>query len=359
MDFSLFYFANHDGSGQESGKYRLILESAKWADRNGFARLWTPERHFHSFGGLSPNPSVIAAALASTTQRIQICAGSVVLPLHDPIRVAEEWAVVDNISNGRVGLGIACGWVPNDFVISGNQADFERRKEVFEEKMMQLRRLWRGEQHYVTNPQGMKISVQTIPRPIQKEVPIWITAAANPETFRQAGALGVNLLTHLLGQTPLGLAAKVQTYREAWRAAGHPGRGIMTLMLHTFVGGSDEEVHDLVREPMKRYLAGSVTLAAAHIGSVPFLQNPGEIDVDSLTPELVDQALEASFEKYFHMGSLLGSYEKCLDTVERLADIDVDEIACLIDFGVDEAAVWEGLERLNVVRILANPKSLR
>ena len=110
--------------------------------------------------------------------------------------------------------------------------------------------------------------------------------------------------------------------------------------------------------PAKECHSG-VTLAAAHIGSVPFLQNPGEIDVDSLTPELVDQALEASFEKYFHMGSLLGSYEKCLDTVERLADIDVDEIACLIDFGVEEAAVWEGLERLNVVRILANPKSLR
>jgi natural product biosynthesis luciferase-like monooxygenase protein len=359
MEFSLFYFANHESTDDERGKYRLILESAKWADQNRFTRLWTPERHFHSFGGLSPNPSVIAAALAATTKNIQICSGSVVLPLHDPIRVAEEWAVVDNISDGRVGLGIACGWVPNDFVISGNQADFERRKEVFEEKMEQLRELWRGEPHCVTNPQGKKISVQTIPRPIQKEVPIWITAAANPETFRQAGALGANLLTHLLGQTVQGLADKVQIYREAWRAAGHPGRGIMTLMLHTFVGDSDEEVHDLVREPMKRYLAGSLNLAAAHLESVPFLQKPGEIDVESLTPELVDETLEASFEKYFHMGSLLGSYEKCLDTVEQLADIDVDEVACLIDFGMDDAAVWSSLERLNVVRVLANPKSLQ
>ncbi len=130
-------------------------------------------------------------------------------------------------------------------------------------------------------------------------------------------------------------------------------------MLHTFVGDSDEEVHDLVREPMKKYLAGSLSLAAAHLQSVPFLQKPEEICVEALTPELVDQALEASFEKYFHMGSLLGSYEKCLDTVERLAEIDVDEVACLIDFGVEEETVWAGLERLNVVRILANPKPLR
>lgn len=358
MEFSLYYFANHESSAHEHGKYHLILESAKWADQNGFARLWTPERHFHSFGGLSPNPSVIAAALAANTKRIQICAGSVVLPLHDPIRVAEEWAVVDNISGGRVGLGIASGWVPNDFVISGSQADFERRKEIFEQKTDQLRKLWRGESYSVANPQGKVVSVQTIPRPIQKEAPIWITAAANPETFRQAGALGANLLTHLLGQTVEELAGKIKAYREAWRQAGHSGNGVLTLMLHTFVGDSDEEVHEFVREPMKRYLAGSLNLAAAHLESVPFLRNPGRIDVASLTPDLIDQTLEASFEKYFHMASLLGSYEKCLDTVEKLTNIDVDEVACLIDFGIPEDAVWAGLERLNVVRVLANPSRL-
>lgn len=358
MDFGLFYFGNHESSGHEHGKYRLMLESAKWADRNGFVRLWTPERHFHSFGGLSPNPSVIAAALASITERIQICSGSVVLPLHDPIRVAEEWAVVDNLSEGRVGLGIACGWVPNDFVISDNQEDFARRKEVFEEKTALLRRLWRGEPHAVTNPQGEKIEVQTVPRPIQPEVPIWLTAAANPETFRQAGELGANLLTHLLGQTIDGLTEKVRVYREAWRQAGHAGRGIVTLMLHTFVGDSDEEVHAVVREPMKRYLAGSLNLAAGHLQSVPFLQQGARIDTGALTPELVDQALEASFEKYFHMASLLGSYDKCLDTVERLERAGVDEIACLIDFGIEADLVLEGLERLNVVKVLANPRPL-
>lgn len=232
-DFGLFYFGNHENSGHEHGKYRLVLESAKWADRNGFVRLWTPERHFHSFGGLSPNPSVIAAALASITERIQSCSGGVVLPLHYPIRVAEEWAVVDDLSEGRVGLGIACGWVSNDFVISDNQEDFARRKEVFAEKTALLRRLWRGEPHAVTNPQGEKNEVQTVPRPIQPEVPIWLTAAAYPETFRQAGELGANLLTHLLGQTIDGLAEKIRVYRETWRQAGYAGRGIVTLMLHT------------------------------------------------------------------------------------------------------------------------------
>jgi alkanesulfonate monooxygenase SsuD/methylene tetrahydromethanopterin reductase-like flavin-dependent oxidoreductase (luciferase family) len=129
-------------------------------------------------------------------------------------------------------------------------------------------------------------------------------------------------------------------------------------MLHTFIGDSDEEVHDLVREPMKKYLGASLNLAAANLESVPFIKNPDSIDLDALTPELIEEMLEASFEKYFHMASLLGSYEKCLDTVQELEDIDVDEVACLIDFGVNEKTVLASLERLNVLRILANPTPL-
>ncbi len=358
MEFSLFYFANDEAEGADRDKYRLIMESAQWADRNGFARVWTPERHFHSFGGLSPNPSVLASALAACTERIQLCSGSVVLPLHDPIRVAEEWAVVDNISGGRVGLGLASGWVPNDFVIDGHQKDFDCRKQVFEEKIRLLQRLWAGETHTAVNPHGEEVSVQTIPRPLQPEVPIWITAAANPETFRQAGEMGVNLLTHLLGQTTQALAEKIEVYREAWRAAGHPGRGTITLMLHTLVGSTDEEVHEIAREPMKRYLAGSLNLAAEHLESVPFLQKADDIDLDNVSDEFVDQVLEASFEKYFHMGSLLGSYEKCLDTIDAQADIGVDEVACLIDFGVDTDTVLGALEKLNVVKVLAHEPPL-
>lgn len=354
MQFSLYYFANQNAGDDETGKYRLILESGQWADRNGFVRLWTPERHFHSFGGLSPNPSILCAALAATTQRVQVCSGSVVLPLHDPIRVAEEWAVVDNLSNGRVGLGVACGWVPNDFVIGGNQERFHQRKEVFAQHIDTLRRLWRGDSHKVVNPQGEAIEIRTLPRPVQKDLPLWITVAGNPDTFRMAGTLGANVLTHLLGQTLDGLGAKLAAYREAWRAAGHPGRGTVTLMLHTFVGYDDDTVHAIVKEPMKRYLQGSLTLAAAHVCSVPFFQNADQIDVGKLTPDVIEDALEVSFEKYFHMSGLFGSHAKCLDMVDKVEAADVDEIACLIDYGVAPELVLASLEHLNVVRILAN-----
>jgi hypothetical protein len=116
MEFSLFYFSG-DGSTTRNDKYRLLIEGAKFADRHRFSGVWIPERHFDAFGGLYPNPSVAGAAISMITEHIQIRSGSVVMPLQNPLRVAEEWSMVDNLSNGRVSLSFAPGWHPNDFVL--------------------------------------------------------------------------------------------------------------------------------------------------------------------------------------------------------------------------------------------------
>ena len=105
---------------------RLLLDGARFADDHGFEAVWTPERHFHAFGGLYPNPSMTSAAIAAITHGA-FRAGSVVLPLHHPIRVAEEWAVVDNLSRGRVGISFASGWQPNDFVLHPEHTPIARR----------------------------------------------------------------------------------------------------------------------------------------------------------------------------------------------------------------------------------------
>jgi hypothetical protein len=91
IDFSLFYFASDEGE-RAADKYRLLLDGARFADENGYSAVWTPERHFHAFGGLYPNPSVASAALAVITKNVKLRAGSCVSPLHHPIRIAEEWA---------------------------------------------------------------------------------------------------------------------------------------------------------------------------------------------------------------------------------------------------------------------------
>src|SRR5206468_911098 len=171
VDFSLFYFASGD-AGPAAEKYRVLLEGARFADRNGFAAVWTPERHFHRFGGLYPNPSVTSAALAAVTERIQIRAGSVVLPLQHPIRVAEEWAVVDNISGGRVGVSFASGWHANDFVFAPE--NYAERKAITFREIETVRRLWRGETISITDGARHEIQVRIYPRPIQPELPVWV-----------------------------------------------------------------------------------------------------------------------------------------------------------------------------------------
>src|SRR5947207_1321609 len=196
--FSLFYFAS-DAAENTADSYRLLLEGARFADQHGFQALWTPERHFHEFGGLYPNPSVTSAAVAVVTQHIHIRAGSVVLPLHNPMRVAEEWAVVDNLSRGRVGIAFASGWHANDFVFAPDK--HAQRKEIMQQDIETVRKLWRGESITVQGGTGESIAVKTFPRPVQAQLPVWITSAGiGTEMFRIAGEAGVNVLTHLLGQ---------------------------------------------------------------------------------------------------------------------------------------------------------------
>jgi natural product biosynthesis luciferase-like monooxygenase protein/amino acid adenylation domain-containing protein len=345
--FSLFYFASDEDEATED-KYRLLIEGAKFADKHGFAAVWTPERHFHAFGGLYPNPAVTSAAIATVTEHIQIRAGSVVLPIHHPLRVAEEWSVVDNISRGRVGLSFASGWHEHDFVFAPEQ--YTDRKRIMLRDIEIVRSLWRGETVAFPGVAGKTVEMQIHPRPIQPELPIWVTAAGNPETFALAGRVGANLLTHLLGQNIEELAEKISIYRDAWRAAGHgPGTGQVTLMLHTFVGDDVDVVREKVRKPFCNYLKSSVDLVKDLARSAGFDGNAQQLSEDDL-----DALLNYAFDRYFETSGLLGTPSICLSMIDRLRAIDVDEVACLIDFGVDFDSVMTSLGYLNEVRQHSN-----
>ncbi len=354
VSFSLFYFSSDEGESSAS-KYKLLLDGARFADRHGFEAVWTPERHFHAFGGLYPNPAVTGAAVAAITERIAVRAGSVVLPLHHPVRIAEEWALVDNLSGGRTGIAFASGWQANDFVLApGNYA---ARKDVMLRGIDTVQRLWRGEEVEFPGSDGRGVGVRTLPRPVQAELPVWITTAGNVETYRAAGKQGANVLTHLLGQSLAELGAKIAAYREARRAAGHAGPGRVTLMLHTFVGTCDDAVRATVREPMIQYLASSVELARNFIGSFPTFktQAAGEAerlsdDFHALEGDELGAILGHAFERYFDQSGLFGTLETCERMVNRVRGIGVDEIACLIDFGVPSQTVLEHLELLATLR---------
>lgn len=353
--FSLFYFSS-DAASRGREAYRLLLEGAKFADENGFEAVWTPERHFHSFGGLFPNPAVAGAAVAAITNHIHVRAGSCVFPLHHPIRAAEDWALVDNLSDGRAGIALASGWQPNDFVIRPEA--FEERKQHMIDGIGQLRDLWRGEKVAFPGHAGTPVEVSTLPRPVKDDIPIWITAAGNPETFEVAGKNGCNVLTHLLGQTFEEVAEKVAGYRKAWVEAGHAGQGKVTLMLHTFVGDDHDFVQDVVREPMMNYLRGAMDLVKKASWSFPtFVQRGQEtgrtpaqlFEEEELTEDETQALLEHAFQRYYKTSGLFGAPENCVDIVRKSAQIGVDEIACLIDFGIEKSLVLDHLPYIKKV----------
>lgn len=350
LDFSLYFWGNDDGAGPR--KYQLLLEGARYADARGFRAVWTPERHFHAFGGPYPNPSVTGAAVAAVTRNLDIRAGSCVVPLHHPARVAEEWAVIDNISNGRAGIAFASGWMPEDFLLRPENAPPHNKTAMLRDIEV-VRRLWRGEAVPFDAPGGKQVNVLTQPRPVSKELPVWVTTAGNPDTYRDAARLGANVLTHLLGQSIDEVAEKIRIYRETLAETGrNPADYTVTLMLHTLIGRDREEVRNAAREPMKAYLRSAAALIKQYAWAFPAFKKPKgvtqpmDIDLQTLDPDEVDAIIEFAFLRYFDDSGLFGTVDDALARAEQLKAIGVDEVACLIDFGVPTEAALAALEPL-------------
>lgn len=358
MEFSLYYWGNDDGVGRD--KYTLLLEGAKFADQHGFCALWTPERHFHAFGGPYPNPSVTGAAVAAVTHNISVRAGSCVAPLHHPARIAEEWAVIDNLTNGRAGLAIASGWQPDDFVLRPENAP-PHNKPAMMQAIADLRKLWAGEAvEYPTAAGGMH-GVVTQPRPVSKELPIWVTTAGNPDTWREAGQIGAHVLTHLLGQSIDEVAGKIRIYHEALREAGHnPDDFKVTLMLHTYLGQDRDTVREIAREPMKDYLRSAAGLIKQYAWAFPAFKRPQgvnnafQLDLGTLEADELEAILDFAFLRYFDDSGLFGTIDDAMERVEQVRRIGVTEVACLIDYGIPVAQVLEGLKPLAEVLRRAN-----
>lgn len=347
MEFSLFFFADTDegwDGGTDDGGYRLLLDSARFADEHGFAAIWTPERHLHSFGGRYPNPAVTGAAVAAVTERVAIRAGSVVGPLHHPIRIAEDWSVVDNLSGGRVGVSFASGWHAGDYVI--RPENYTDRRSLLADAVADVRRLWRGEELEFPDGEGAKRSVRIYPRPVQPELPVWVTSSGSPSTFATAGRLGAGVLTYLLGQDHAALTRNIAAYREELAEAhGADATGHVVVMVHTLLGPDRDVVLAQARQPFHRYLRSSMDLIAKTPGLFP-----PNLDIAALPDRFKDALITRAAKRYVGNSTLFGTVDDCAELVERLREAGVDEIACLIDFGVPTDDVLASLRHLDELR---------
>ena len=216
-----------------------------------------------------------------------------------------------------------------------------------------VRRLWRGESLAFQGVDGEQVQVKTLPRPIQRELPIWLTAAGNPETFRIAGEMGAGVLTNLLSQNVEMLAEKIALYRAAWREHHHgPGAGHVALMLHTFVGENGDAVREKVRPALCNYLKSSLDQLLGLLGSAEI-----KVDPRDLTDQNLDALVAYAFNRFYETSGLCGTAESCLEMLDRLKAVGVDEVACLIDFGIDFESVLSSLHHLKQVMDACNERT--
>ncbi|GAB3946974.1 hypothetical protein GCM10029976_075420 [Kribbella albertanoniae] len=342
-DFSLYFFGDYPDSAAHD-KYGLILSATEFADQHNFHSVWLPERHFHSFGALFPNPSVLAAALATRTTRIRLNAGSVVLPLHHPIRVAEEWSVVDNLSGGRVGLCIASGWHARDFVLAPD-AYGNHRTEMYD-RLDTVRRLWTGETITATAGNGEPTEIQLHPRPIQPEPPLFTAVVGNPESYKLAARNGLGVVTNLMAQSVEDLAANIALYRSTRAEHGlDPAAGRVVVLLHTYLGDDLEAVRAAAYQPFCDYLRSSLSLFGQVTNSLGF-----QIDLEKTAPDDVDFLLGQAYQRYCESRALIGTPDTSRAIVDQLIAIGVNEVACFVDFGLNPDQVMHSLSAVDGLR---------
>jgi alkanesulfonate monooxygenase SsuD/methylene tetrahydromethanopterin reductase-like flavin-dependent oxidoreductase (luciferase family) len=234
--------------------YGELLEQVEAADALGFGSFWLAEHHFHEYGAV-PRPPVWMAAAAARTRRIRLGSAVVVLPFDNPLRTAEDYAMVDVLSGGRLDLGVGSGYLKHEY--AGFNLDPEEKRARFEEALDVLLRAWTGERFSYEGRYHHVRDVQLNVRPRQRpHPPVWV-GTLRADSAPRIGARGfpVMLIPYASAETLPQLAAGVADYKAAFVAAGgRPEAATVPFGLHLHCGESTEQARAEARECMDRYV---------------------------------------------------------------------------------------------------------
>jgi alkanesulfonate monooxygenase SsuD/methylene tetrahydromethanopterin reductase-like flavin-dependent oxidoreductase (luciferase family) len=273
MQFGVQFFPDvrpEEKSGETY--FQETLDLAEEADRLGFSHIRIVEHYFHYYGGYSPNPIVFLAAAAQRTGRARLVTGAVLPAFNHPLKLAGEIAMLDALSRGRLDVGFARAFLPHEFRRFGRSPDesVARFREGIEQVDLLLSRenvTHHGRFHTIEN-------TTSLPRPTQRPRPKFYVAALNtPDSFEFAGRMGYSVMAIALvaeKMRPL-LAA----YREAWKAAGHPGAGEVMIAFHMFCDPDGERARAIAAPLVDAYLGSLVEAASDWLGGPTSKDYPG------------------------------------------------------------------------------------
>jgi len=273
MEFGVQFFPDvkpEQKSGAEYFDEALLL--AEKSEKLGFTHIHIVEHYFHYYGGYSPNPMLFLAAAAQRTHRARLVTGAVLPAFNHPLKLAGEIGMLDAISGGRLDVGFARAFLPHEFRRFGRTPDasMTRFREGMEQVELLLTRenvTHRGRFHAIEN-------TTSLPRPTQKPRPKFYIAALNTlDSFAFAGRMGYSVMAIPLGGATM--RPLLSAYRDAWKAAGHPGEGEVMLAFHMFCDADGDGARAFACPFVEDYLHSLVEAASDWLDGRPSQDYPG------------------------------------------------------------------------------------
>lgn len=242
---------------QKSGEqyFDEALRLSVLADRLGYSHVRTVEHYFRPYGGMTPSPIVFLSAVAALTRRIRLVTGAVIPIFNHPIKIAGETAMLDAISHGRLDVGFARAFLPEEFDAFERSMDESRAR--YEHGIEAVVKLWTQQNVVHHDPFYRFGPITSSPRPVQQpHPPILVAAVGTPQSFEWAGRQGHGLMIVPYLSPFADVQRNVRLYRETF-AAHHPDRcpRKVQISFHLHVAETDEQARAEAEKPMSQYVA--------------------------------------------------------------------------------------------------------
>jgi len=305
MKFGLLTLFDHYAEDcSEEQYYKNFFDEAAYAEELGFDSIWIGEHHFCRY--ICPSPQIIAGGLAQRTKKIRIGTSIALLPHHDPIRLAEDYALVDLLSGGRLDFGVGRGFIKATYD-GFNQAMSESRGR-FDECLDIIEGTWRQEDFSYEGKFYRANHVTILPRPLQRPAPpIFMAAALSPESFVAAAKRGHSLMLAPFFQSRATLKKNVELYQETLRQSGYqPDSVDIVAGYHSFVDETPELARRKWEDHYMRYMrfVGGLVNPAGYINDqYKSWRNLPRSTFDQIYP---DQVMCADAEQCVERVALLG-----------------------------------------------------
>ena len=219
MEFGVFYQLPCAADQSPAERYSDTIAQSQLADELGFDSVWLAELHFNPEFSIMSAPLLVASAIAQTTKRIMVGTAVNLVPLHHPIRLAEEAATLDVISGGRAIFGIGRGSNPRQF--AGYGVDVAEGRQRFQEALDFILKAWTSDEFSYQGGHYHADNLRITPKPVQKPHPPVYIASNSPDTFGIVGSLGHNILVAPMVVSVQGALDGLALYRTTLVECGH------------------------------------------------------------------------------------------------------------------------------------------